>query len=345
MKKQITIYDIAEKLNYSTSTISRALRDHHSISKKTATLIKKEAEIMGYRPNTLAAGLRKNRTKTIGVLISRINRPFMSSLISGIEDQAKKAGYTVIIIQCNDDYESEVRNAKTLYDMRISGIISSLSMQTSDYDHFKPFLNRIPLVFVDRVPECLPSYKVIIDNYASAYKATSHLIDQGCLRIAHFAGSRLRSIYKDRRKGYEDALKNAGLKVDEELIIEMKTLSSKEGKKATEYLMKMKNPPDGLFTSNDTVAISAIQSIKKMGLNVPYDLAIIGFNNDPVASIIEPSLSSISHPASKMGELSAKCILDNFDSVENGGQLDQTTILDTQLIIRKSSSRKITIQH
>ena len=103
-KKPITIYDIAKKLNYSTSTISRALKDHHSIGKKTAEKIKAEAEKMGYRPNTLAAGLRNNRSKTIGVLISRINRPFMSSLISGIEDQAKKQGYTVIMIQCDDDF-------------------------------------------------------------------------------------------------------------------------------------------------------------------------------------------------------------------------------------------------
>ncbi|MGO4911146.1 LacI family DNA-binding transcriptional regulator [Leeuwenhoekiella sp. W20_SRS_FM14] len=337
-KKEITIYDIAKKLKYSTSTISRALRDHHSIGKSTKELIKKEAEKMGYRPNSLAAGLRNNRSKTIGVLISRINRPFMSSLISGIEDEAKKAGYTVIIIQCNDSYESEVQNARTLYDMRISGIITSLSMETVDYSHFEPFLHQqIPIVFVDRVPESFPSYNIVIDNYASGYKATEHLIKNGCKRIAHFAGSQNRNIYKERRRGYEDALRAYDLPVFEELIIQFETLSAKEGKKATKQLMSLENPPDGIFSSNDTAAVSAIQYAKKNQIKIPEDLAIIGFNNDPVCSIIEPGLSSITHPASKMGKLSAKCILNHLEHTEIDTTLTQVTILETDLISRQSS--------
>jgi len=339
-KKSITIYDIAKKLNYSTSTISRALRDHHSIGKKTAEKIKAEAEKMGYRPNTLAAGLRQNKTKTIGVLISRINRPFMSSLISGIEDEAKKAGYTVIIIQCNDDYETEIKNAKTLYDMRIAGIITSLGMQTVNYKHFEPFLNQnIPVVFVDRVPEQFAAYKIIIDNYDSAFRATKHLIDQGCKRIAHFAGSQNRLIYKDRRRGYEDALKEAGFEVDKDLIIQFDTLSAREGKKGAKRLLNLKKAPDGLFSSNDTAAISAIQYAKKHGVLVPKELAVIGFNDDPIATIIEPSLSSVSNPASKMGKLAARSVLDNLKQVAQNGQLNQITILETKLIIRESSQR------
>ncbi|WP_040532827.1 LacI family DNA-binding transcriptional regulator [Leeuwenhoekiella blandensis] len=339
-KKPITIYDIAKKLNYSTSTISRALKDHHSIGKKTAEKIKAEAEKMGYRPNTLAAGLRNNRSKTIGVLISRINRPFMSSLISGIEDQAKKQGYTVIMIQCDDDYESEVQNANTLYDLRIAGIITSLAMQTEDYAHFKPFVDQqIPVVFVDRVPESFAAYKIVIDNYSAGYKATKHLIEMGCTRIAHFAGSQKRAIYRDRQKGYEDALKEAGLEVDCSRVVQFDTLSAQEGKKAMRQLMQLPEPPDGLFSSNDTAAVSAIQYLKKKGIHVPKDIAVIGFNNDPIASILEPQLSTVSHPAAKMGKLAAQCVLDNMDFVAKEGQLNQVTTLETELILRASSLR------
>src|SRR5690606_12526353 len=163
---------------------------------------------MGYRPNTLAAGLRNNKSNTIGISISRINRPFMSTLISGIEETARKSGFNVIISQSNDKYENEVSNLKALYDSRISGLIVSLSMETINMEHFKPFISQgIPLVFVDRVPQGFNTYNVISDNYSAGYNATKHLIDQGCKRIAHFAGAQHRNVYEERKKGYFDSLK------------------------------------------------------------------------------------------------------------------------------------------
>lgn len=339
-KKEITIYDLAEKLNYSPSTISRALNNHKSISKKTVKLVKETAKEMGYRPNILAAGLRNNKSKTIGISISRINRPFMASLISGIEKTARNAGYNVIISQSDDIYENEVSNTKALYDSRISGLIASLSMETSDYEHFKQFSEKgIPIVFVDRVPTSFSSYKVVIDNYTAGYSATKHLIEQGCKRIAHFAGAQHRNVYKERKKGYLDALKEFGLPIEENLILHFKTLSFEEGKKMTAKLMAMPNPPDGIFSANDTAAVSAIIYAKSMGIKVPEELAIIGFNDDPISSIVDPALSTVSHPAAKMGEISAKRILEhsnnNYDKT-----VSEVTILNTEIIIRDSSNRK-----
>lgn len=336
----ITIYDLAKQLNYSPSTISRALNNHKSIGKKTTLKIQKAAEELGYRPNSHAAGLRNNQSKTIGILVTHINRPFVSSLISGIEQAARKSGYNVLISQSNDSYKDELANATTLLHSRICGLIVTLAMETINTDHFKQFAERgIPIVFVDRVPTIFNSYKVIIDNYTAAYRATQHLIDQGCKRIAHFAGSPHVNVYSLRRNGYIDALKQNGLPVETHLIMDLKTLSSDEGRLATEKLLQLKNPPDGIFSSNDTAAISAIMYLKERNIKIPDDIAVIGFNNDPVSSIIEPALSTVSHPASKMGELSFQRILEHSTEKKIEG-VSEIFVLDTEIIIRNSSNKK-----
>lgn len=340
IKKDVTIYDLAKELNYAPSTISRALKDHKSISQKTIIRVKEVAAQMGYRPNSLAASLRNNRSKTIGIMISRISRPFISSLISGIEESARKSGYNVIISQSNDLYKNEIQNAKALYDSRISGLVVSLSMETKKLNHFQQFIDLgIPIVFVDRVPEKLETYKVLIDNYSAGYKATQHLIEQGCKRIAHFAGAQHVNVYHDRKKGYLDALKDHKIPVDKKLIVNFESLSFEEGEKATKELFNMSNPPDGIFSANDTAAVAAIMTAKKIGVRVPEDLAIIGFNDDPISSIVDPGLSTVTHPATDMGRISADKILDHMINGYKSNNTD-TTILGTHIIVRNSSKRK-----
>ncbi len=338
-KKEVTIYDLARQLNYSPSTISRALNNHKSIGQKTIKEIQKVAGEMGYRPNSIAASLRSNKSKTIGIIVARINSPFMSTLISGVEFSAKKAGYNVIISQSNESYENEVRNAKALYDSRVGGLIVSLAMETKNIDHFKQFTeNNIPVVFVDRVPQNFSSYRVIIDNYTAGFRATQHLIDQGCTRIAHFAGSKYINVYNLRMKGYQDALEQNGLQVDKNLIKNLKTLSLEEGKATTEELLNSSLPPDGIFSSNDIAAIGAVLTARERGVKIPDELAIIGFNDDPVASIIQPSLSSVSHPARRMGELSTQRILEHSTQNLQSG-VSEISMLDTEIIVRESSLR------
>lgn len=338
--KDITIYDIAEKLNLATSTISRALKDHPTISDKTIKKVKKMAEEMGYVPNTLAAGLRGNKTNTIGVLIPTVTQPFLSSLISGIEITARKSGYNVIIMQSHDSYEEEVSMAKSLYGSRVSGIICSLAMKTNDTSHFDQFVsNNIPLVFVDRVPKDFNTFRVIIDNYAAGFKATKHLIEQGCTRIGHLTvGSKIGNIYTERMRGYKDALLKYNLPVEEELIVDLKEITYVEGVKASNKLLNLKNRPDGIFASGDIMAISAIQSAKKKGMRVPEDIAIIGFNNDPISEIVDPNLSTITHPAAKMGQMSAEIILKNIKSPKKD-EVKEITFLNTEVLVRESSKR------
>lgn len=339
--KDITIYDIAEKLKLATSTISRALKDHPTISAKTIKKVKKTAEEMGYVPNTLAAGLRGNKTNIIGVLIPTVTQPFLSSLISGIEITARKSGYNVIIMQSHDSYEEEVSMAKSLYGSRVSGIICSLAMKTNDTSHFDQFVsNNIPLVFVDRVPKDFNTFRVIIDNYAAGYKATKHLIDQGCTRIGHLTvGSKIGNIYTERMRGYKDALLKYNLEVDEELIVDLKSVTYEEGVKASNKLLNLKNRPDGIFASGDIMAVSAIQCAKKKGLRVPEDIAVIGFNNDPISEIVDPNLSTITHPAAKMGQMSAEIILKNIKSPKKD-EVKEITFLNTEVLVRESSQRE-----
>lgn len=337
-KKEVTIYDIAQDLNVSPSTVSRALKDHFSIGKEMIELVKKQAKQRGYRPNGIAASLRRNKTNTIGIITSWINRPFISSLISGVEEEVAKAGYNVIICQSHDSYESELANAKALYDSRVGGIIVSLAMETKNYDHFKQFSdNEIPIVFVDRVSEEFRADKVVIDNFLAGFTATRHLIEQGCKRVAHFAGAQHQNVYRERQRGYLEALKHHNIPIDETLIIKGDILNSEEGIKMANHALDLPNPPDGIFSSNDTSAVSAILCAKKRGIKIPKELAIIGFNNDPISLIVEPRLSTIDHPAIDMGRIAARQVLKHKEHKDI--VISETITLQTELIVRESSLR------
>ncbi|MCB0649694.1 MAG: LacI family DNA-binding transcriptional regulator [Saprospiraceae bacterium] len=340
--KTITIHDLAEELKVSASTVSRALKEHPSIGKKTIKTVKELAEKRGYRPNRLAASLRNQQTHTIGVLVPWINRPFISSLIHGVEEAARAAGYQVIITQSHDNFEDEVDDLKAMFDSRISGMVVSLAMETQSYDHFTPFFkNNIPVVFVDRVPETLECHKVAIDNYTAGFKATEHLIEQGCRRIAHLSGASHQAIYKERLRGYLDALKQHQLPVDESLILKGILLSADEAISLTKYLLELPNPSDGIFSANDTAAVSAIQYAKSVGVKIPEELAIIGFNNDPISLIIEPQLSTVSHPAAEMGKIAVRKALELIESgMVNDFPKNQGIELETPVIARASSLKK-----
>ncbi len=341
MKKKtgVTIYDLAAELDVSPSTVSRALQNHPSIGKAMIKAVKKLAVERGYRLNSIAASLRKQQTNNIGVLVPWINRPFISALISGAEAAARAAGYNVLISQSHDSVDNEIDNVKAFFESRICGLVVSLAMETRSFEHFDRFLEHdIPVVFVDRIPENLDGHKVVIDNYAAAFKATEHLIAQGCRRIAHFGGALHQTIYRERRRGYEDALKRHRLPLDEQIILHGDVLSADEGLKMTTRLLALPVPPEGIFAANDTAAVSAIQYAKSVGIRIPDQLAVIGFNNDPLSLIIDPPLSSVSHPAVDMGRIAIQQILQIKESDDD--IITQTITLKTEVIARASSLRK-----
>ena len=339
-KNQITIYDLAREMGVSPSTVSRALNGHKSIGKKTANAVRQLAKKRGYAPNAFAASLRTNKSNNFGVLVSWINRPFISSLISGVESEARKSGYQTIISQSHDSMDLEIENLRALFESRVSALIVSLAVKTSDYSHFELFIqNNIPVVFVDRVPDLQHVRKVRIDNYQAALEATEHLVEQGCTRIAHFGGDINQPIYNERRLGYLAALKKHNLDVDESIILQSELLDATEGAQMSKQVLNLGKPPDGIFCANDRCAVSVIQEAKSQNLRIPTDLAVIGFNNDPVCEIIDPPLSSVIHPAVAMGQSAVQQILKVLDG--NASPTDTLdTVFNTSLVIRKSSQCK-----
>jgi LacI family transcriptional regulator len=338
--KEVTIYDLARKLNVSIATVSRALKDDPVVSKKTKKKIFDLAEEMGYRYNHFARNLREQRTYTIGVIVPRLNSYFMSTVIAGIESVANNEGYTLIISQSSETAAKEITNAKTMFNNRVDGMLVSLAYDTEDISHFDQFIKKnIPLIFFDRVndhPECTC---VLIDNRKSAYEATSHLIAQGCRRIVHITATPKRNVYIDRLAGYKQALADHQLPFDEKYLL-INNLSQEAGVQAAAAILQMNPLPDAVFAANDNCAVGCMIALKKAGIRIPTDIAFVGFNNDPVSTVIEPNLTTINYPGYKMGEMAAASLINHLNGV-NSIDATNTILLRSELIIRASSQKII----
>jgi len=331
-----TIHDIARELKISASTVSRALNDNPRISIKTKEKIKAVADSLGYRPNTLASNLRNKKSNTIGIVVPLINRHFFSSVISGAEDVAYKAGYTVVISQSNDLAAKEINIVQSMFSNRVDGLIISIAMQTDTFEHLKLFRKKhIPLVFFDRAVPEIETDKIVVDDFAGGYRVTQHLIDQGYKRIGHLAGPQNLMTYYDRKNGYMEALRKNGIPYDESLVI-INTLTSDEGVTAIQQLMDLPHPPDAVFCGNDTTALSVMIYLRDKGIRIPEDIGIVGFSNEPFSKVVSPSISTIAQPGFIMGQKAAELII---RKIENKERTYQTITLPTELIIRESSNR------
>jgi LacI family transcriptional regulator len=334
--KEVTIYDIARKLNVSPTTVSRGLQDHPAISKKTKKRIFDLVEKWGYRSNQVARNLRQQQTKTIGVIVHELNSNFITSVLAGIEKVTTEAGYDLIITHSSESMEKESANAKNLFNKRVDGLIASLAFETTDLNHFKPFLTKnVPVIFFDRVEQDANNTVVIIDNARCGYLATQHLIEQGCKRIAYISSSLRRNVYAERYRGYRDALFDNDIKLDESLLV-INDLSERAGIEAAKAIMKMNPLPDGAFITNDFVAAVCIRTLKENGVKVPDDIAIVGFNNDAVGKLIEPALTTINYPGMDMGEIAARNLINHLKGLTDLHQTN-TIIVRSELIIRQSS--------
>lgn len=338
-EKDVTIYDIAKKLNVSAATVSRALKDHPGISNKTKKRIVDMVDKMGYRTNHFARNLRVRQTKTIGVLVHELNSNFITSVLAGIEKVTAKEGYDIIITHSSESYDKEAANVKNLFEKRVDGLIASLSFDTTDLDHFKPFIDKgVPVLFFDRVEQDGTNTVVVIDNAKCGYLATEHLIQQGCKRVVHVTSSLKRNVYSQRYKGYRDALFDNGIAFDESLLL-VQDLSEKSGIDAALKILKMKPLPDGAFITNDFVAAVCMRTLKQYGIAIPKDIAIVGFNNDAVGTLIEPALTTINYPGKDMGEIAARNLINHLKGTSNLHQTN-TIIVRSELIVRKSSLKK-----
>lgn len=338
-EKDITIYDIARELDLSAATVSRGLKDHPAINKHTKKRIADLAAKLGYRSNNFASNLRRQSTNTIGVIVHELNSHFITSVLAGIEKVTTEANYDLIIGHSSETYKKEVSNALNLFHKRVDGLIASLAYDTEDMAHFAPFAKKgIPVMFFDRVFEDGEGTKVVINNHKAGYDATAHLIEQGCKRIAHITANLKRNVYADRLSGYRQALVEKGLKYDESLVI-VNDLSEEAGIEAAKQIMAMKPMPDGVFITNDFCAAVCIQTFKDAGVEVPKDIAVVGFNNDVISKIIQPKLTTINYPGIEMGEIVARNLINHLRGVSNIN-LTNTIIIKSELIIRASSMKK-----
>jgi len=339
MTKEITIYDIARELSLSPATISRALKNNENVNKKTKKLIQDKAEELGYRHNSFASNLRKQKTHTIGVMVHEMNSNFITSVLAGIEKVTTLAGYDIIIAHAGESSVKENANALNLFHKRVDGLIASLSFDTSNLNHFNPFIEKgIPVILFDRVESLDHTTRVTIDNYRAGYKATQHLIDQGCKKIASITANLKRNVYADRNKGYQDALFDNNIQFEKDWLI-VNNLSEQAAIDSAHRIMKMKPIPDGVFCTGDFSAAVCMRTLKEYGIKIPDDIAFVGFNNDVISKIIEPNLTTINYPGIDMGEMAARNLIEKLTGiVDKMGT--ESIIINSELIIRQSSLKK-----
>jgi LacI family transcriptional regulator len=344
MTKKSTIQDLAKALNITPSTVSRALNNNPRISEATKKAVQEAAKAAGYQVNQLASSLRIGRSFTIGVVVPTADRSFFAAIMRSIEDVANKGNYNVMICQSNDSSKSERNNLDALIKARVDGIAVSIAKESTDLSHFDKL--GVPLVFFDRTPVSHNFSSVDINDYNCAYQATKHLIEQGYRRIAHIGGAQHINIYRKRLRGYQDALTENGLELDNNLLI-VNDLKLETGKTAATALLNFPQPPDAVFCASDFAALGTLQVAKQRGLSVPQDFGVVGFANEPFTAYIEPSLTTVDQHPKEMGETIAKLLLEQIEQsarslhTEGGQQfIPRQITLNGQLIIRNSSTRQ-----
>lgn len=338
-KERSTIHDIAKKLDITASTVSRALRDHPRISDATKKAVLKTAQKLNYQPNHIAAALRNGKSKIIGIIVPTADRSFFASVVRGIEEIANTSQYNVMICQSYDDYEKEVATIEALLNARVDGIIVSHAKGTENFEHFNKVRQRnIPLILFDRSNEDLEVSNIILDDYHGAYKAVTHLIQQGCNRIAHLTGIKKISIYRERLRGYREALQDNNLPYNESLVLGC-NMQLEDGRECMKKLLALPQRPDAVFSSSDYSAMGALQTLKENQIRVPDEIALVGFGNEPFTWFSEPQLSTVDQRSKEMGNAAAEIFLEQINS-RNKVFIPKKTVLKPELIIRSSSLRK-----
>jgi len=331
--------DIAKALGLSVSTVSRALKDHPDISAATTQKVKAFAETINYRPNALALSLKLKTSKTIGIIIPEIVHHFFSTIISGIEDIAYNSGYRVMICQTNDDYRREEINTQALLDHRVDGLLVCISKTTTNFDHLKAvFKSHTPMVFLDRVCSEIETDRVTTDDFNGARMVTSHLIEMGCNRILHLGTKPQLLIGQDRQQGYLQALRDHNIHIDPSLLIKCDTPTDVITNK--DYILSIAKSIDGIFAVNDFTAVAVMNLLKEEGYRFPYDIAIAGFGDDPIAIISDPPLTTVEQKGFQMGQDAMNMLINRLTNPDDK-RAPESKVFNVELKIRKSTNSSL----
>ena len=327
--------DIARDLGVSVATVSRALKDSPRISEEKRKQIQEYAREHNFFPNVIAETLRKSRVqpnKVIGVIVPQFVHYYFSCILTGIEEEASRRGYRIMVAQSDERYEREVKICQSFYANKCCGIIVSMAKNTTKYDHFQKLIDMgIPLVFYDRICTGVNASRVVVDDYMGAFTAVTHLIDTGCRKIGYYGMPGSMEIGKNRYNGYRDALLKNGLEPNPEWMKECDNRADAEV--ITPGILSQPDHPDAFFAVNDDTAIGILYSAKRMGFNVPDDISICGFTNGQRAVACDPMLTTVEQRGVMVGEEAANILI---GQVEGSLPLDKVEkrVVRTRLIIR-----------
>ena len=339
---QITIKDIAKALGLSHSSVSRALKNSHQISEATIAKVKEYAALHNYKPNLIAQALKNKQSHCIGVVLSSIPNSFFAEVLGGIEAAAYSKDYMIIITQSNESIEKEIKNIENLTYRSVDGLLVSLSYETSDISHFKRLNDMgLPMVFFDRVTDQIETHQVVNDNAKGAYDATIHLIESGYKKIAQITSAPHTSITKERKAGYEKALADNNIAINENYIKYCMHggMINDEVDNAVNELLSMKNPPDAMLLASDRITIRTLSFLRQKKIRIPEKIAVAGFSNFSSPELFSPSLTTVRQPAYEMGKTAAELLLKLIESKRPVKQF-QKKVLSPELLIRDSSARK-----
>lgn len=330
---EINIKKLALELNLSAATVSRALRDSHEISSETKARVLEMAQKLNYEPNPFASSLRRQKSKTIAVIIPEIANNFFSLAINGIEEVARQRDYHVLIYQTHESSEIEASFLMRLLSGRVDGILISLACEAVDKEQLKEVSEKLPVVFFDRVHDDIEGVKITTDDYESAYNAVQHLIENGCKKIGYLLTLNTLSTGKKRLQGYLDALKHNSLPDDTELIMESGANNDENYTRIKRLIAEQK--PDGILSSIEELAMPCYYACREMGINIPKDLKLISFSNLTHAELLNPSLTTINQPAFEIGVEAASILFKIFN--KRWYEFNETIILKSNLIKRDST--------
>mgnify|MGYP002853500431 FL=1 len=335
-KHRTSLKDLAKELGVSIATVSRALRNSPEIGKEMQEKVKDLAKRMNYRPNPFAQSLRKEAPRMIGVVVPNLVTHYYAAVLDGIEDEARKAGYSVISANTHEDSDAEVRAIDNFISLHVEGIIACLSQNTTDYTHFEEIADMdIPLVFFGRT--CLSERfsSVMANGDEAAQAATQHLIDTGSKRIAFVGGPNHLDMVRRRKHGYLEALRENRIPIDRNLVV-CEKIDYQWAVDAVLALLQREDRPDAILAFNDIITFAAFAAIKQAGLSIPGDVALIGFTDDPHAAYVTPRMSAIEDQSHLMGQAACNLLLKSI----NGDTKIHKKIVPQQVVIRDTSAKK-----
>lgn len=337
----VTIKDIAKTLNISVSTVSRALRDTYDVSKDTREKVVALAAELKYKPNFNATALAMKGSHNIGIILPNVTNYFFSSVITGVQEIAYSKDFTVTLFLTNDSPERELSITQNLPVSSLDGLLVSVSSNSNSCNHFKQLMDDgLPIVFFASAPGDIEASKVIQDNYKGAFEAVEHLIKNGYSRIAHITGPSGLTFTQERLQGYLDGLKKNKIPIREEWII-YSGFSQENGEEDTYKLLKCKLKPDAIFAANDRKAVGAMIALKNKKVIIGKQIGVMGFTNEPIASVISPTLSTIAVPAFEIGRISCELLLKHIlKNSKKRNFLPQEITLPGELIVRESTIKK-----